>query len=283
MPGGAGVPAFPAYEAARPVAGSRLASIVLADNPSPMTMEGTNSVVLRAPGGAASVVIDPGPEDEAHATALAGAAGDVALVLVTHRHGDHTDGIDAFARRTGAPVRAALAEHCRDGAPLDDGEVLEVAGLHLRVLATPGHTADSLSFVVADAAAGAADGGAAGIDCVVLGDTILGRDSTVLDASDGSLAAYLDSLEALQALGEGIPGVPGHGPDVADVRAAAAGLEEHRRDRLAQVREAVAELGPEAGPAELTRHIYTEVTDEVLLAAAEQSTRVALGYIAERG
>ena len=54
---------FPAYEALRAVAGSRVASVVLCDNPSPMTMEGTNSVVLRAPGAAQSVVVDPGPED----------------------------------------------------------------------------------------------------------------------------------------------------------------------------------------------------------------------------
>lgn len=267
---------FPAYEALRAVAGTRAASVVLCDNPSPMTMEGTNSVVLRAPGATVSVVVDPGPEDTAHAQALAEAAGEAALVLITHRHGDHIDGIDEFVRLTGAPVRALLSEHCRGAEPLVDGEVVEVeaAGLRVGVVATPGHTADSISLDVA------LSGGET--DCVVLGDTILGRDSTVLDSTDGSLPDYLDSLRTLQRFA-GRPGVPGHGPDVADVAAAAAALEAHRNSRLEQVREAIARLGADAGAAEITRDIYTEVTDPVLLAAAEQSTRVAMDYIAERG
>lgn len=265
---------FPAYEALRAVAGSRVASVVLCDNPSPMTMEGTNSVVLRAPGAAQSVVVDPGPEDAGHAKALAESAGEVALVLITHRHGDHTDGIDEFVRLTGAPVRALRSAHCRSAEPLVDGEDVEAAGLQIGVVATPGHTADSISLDVALA------GGET--DCVVLGDTILGRDSTVLDSTDGSLPEYLDSLRELQRFA-GRPGVPGHGPDVADVAAAAAALEAHRNSRLDQVREAIARLGADAGAAEITRDIYTEVTDQVLLAAAEQSTRVAMDYIAERG
>jgi len=278
---------FPAYETPRAVAGSTLASVVLCENPSAMTMEGTNSVILRAPGSRTSVVIDPGPSDAAHAEALARAAGEVELVLVTHRHGDHTDGIDGFAALAPAPVRAALPEHCRGGETLDDGEVIRAAGLHIGVLATPGHTADSVSFVVAadSPGVGSGVGEGEGADCIVLGDTILGRDSTVLDATDGSLASYLDSLEGIRGVAgdRALPGVPGHGPDIADTAAAATGLAEHRQARLQQVRDAVAELGPDASAEELTRHIYTEVTDSTLLAAAEQSTRVALGYIAERG
>lgn len=265
---------FPAYETPRAVGGSRAATIVLCDNPSPMTMEGTNSVVLRAPGVAASVVVDPGPEDARHARALAEAAGDVELVLITHRHGDHTDGIDEFVALIGAPVRALAPAYCRGAEPLVAGEVIEAAGLRIGVVPTPGHTADSISLDVALASGEP--------DCIVLGDTILGRDSTVLDATDGSLIAYLDSLRSLQAF-PGRPGVPGHGPDIADVAAAAAALEAHRNSRLDQVREAKARLGDGAGAAEITRDIYTEVTDPVLLAAAEQSTRVAMDYISERG
>lgn len=265
---------FPAYETVRAVAGTRAVSVVLCDNPSAMTMEGTNSVVLRAPGAAGSVVVDPGPEDASHARVLAEAAGDTQLVLITHRHGDHTDGIDLFREITGAPVRALVPEHCRAAEPLADGEVVEAAGLHIRVVATPGHTADSISLDVR-LASGDADG-------IVLGDTILGRDSTVLDSTDGSLPAYLDSLRTLQDFA-GRPGVPGHGPDVPDVSAAAAALETHRNARLDQVREAIARLGSRISAGEITKDIYTEVTDPVLLAAAEQSTRVAMDYIAERG
>lgn len=275
---GTAAPEFPAYGQLRPV--TPLAGIVLCDNPSPMTMEGTNSVVLRAAPDAAAVVIDPGPVDDAHAARLAELAGEIALVLVTHRHPDHTGGIDELHRLTGAPVRAIRAEFCRAADPLVDGQVLDVAGLRLTIFATPGHTADSIAVGIA-AAGGAVSGG--GFDSIMLADTILGRDSTVLDAEDGSLVDYLDSLALLERVGAGVIGLPSHGPDVPDVAAAAAALAAHRRKRLDQVRAAVAELGEQASAAELTRHIYTEITDPVLLGAAEQSTRVALDYIARRG
>lgn len=280
--GAGAAPEFPAYEQLRPV--TPLAGIVLCDNPSPMTMEGTNSVVLRAAPDAPAVVIDPGPVDDAHAARLAEIAGEVALVLVTHRHPDHTGGIDELHRLTGAPVRAIRAEFCRSAEPLGDGQVLDVAGLRLTVFATPGHTADSIAVGIAAAGADPAAGDDAGrFDSIMLADTILGRDSTVLDAEDGSLVDYLDSLELLERVGAGVIGLPSHGPDVPDVAEAAAALAAHRRKRLDQVRAAVAELGEQATAGELTRHIYTEVTDPVLLGAAEQSTRVALDYIVRRG
>lgn len=265
---------FPAYGQLRPV--TPLAGILLANNPSPMTMEGTNSVIVRSPGGPATI-IDPGPEDHEHIEKLAATDG-VELVLVTHRHADHTAGIDALYERIKVPVRAMRAEFCRDAEPLGDGEDIRIAGVRLGILATPGHTADSIAVTIASATAPAGR-----YDSIMLADTILGRDSTVLDAEDGSLADYLDSLATLERLGEKVIGLPSHGPDVLDTAKAAASLAAHRQARLDQVRAARAELGAQASPAELTRHIYTEVTDPVLLAAAEQSTRVALDYIAERG
>lgn len=266
---------FPAYETLRPV--TSLAGVILCDNPSEMTFEGTNTVVLRAPGSATSVVIDPGPGDRGHAERIAALAGEVELVLVTHRHPDHTGGTDDLRDLVGAPVRAPRAEDCRDAATLDDDEEIHAAGLDIRVVATPGHTADSVSFEVRPAGSGFT----VAPDCVVLGDTILGRDSTVLDSTDGDLGDYLESMELLAARADGVTGIPGHGPDVENTGRAAQVLGQHRRDRLDQIIAARAELGRGADAAAITRHIYRDVTP-FLLKVAEQSTEVALRYLDRR-
>ncbi len=157
-------PAHPAYGQLRPV--TETAAVLLAENPGLMTLEGTNTWVLRAPGSPELVVVDPGPDDDAHIARLT-ELGRIALVLISHRHGDHTGAIDKLADATGAPVYAAGSGYQRRmGGGLTDGTVLEAAGLRIKVLATPGHTADSLSFLVDDA--------------VLTADTVLGRGTTVI-------------------------------------------------------------------------------------------------------
>ena len=99
------------------------------------------------------------------------------------------------------------------GEGLHEGDVIAAAGVELRVWATPGHTADSLSFLLGG------DVGAGGAG-VLTGDTVLGRGSTVIAEPDGDLAAYLISLRRLLSLG-GVRVLPGHGADVADAGAAA--------------------------------------------------------------
>jgi glyoxylase-like metal-dependent hydrolase (beta-lactamase superfamily II) len=106
-----------------------------------MSLDGTNSYLIAAPGAAARVAVDPGPRDEPHLQALAG-DGPVELILITHRHADHTAAAARFSALTGAPVRAADPAHCHGAPPLQDGEVIRAAGTDIRVLATPGHTAD---------------------------------------------------------------------------------------------------------------------------------------------
>lgn len=267
---------FPAYETLRPV--TDLSGVILCDNPSEMTFEGTNTVVLRAPGSPTCVVVDPGPDDRAHAERIAAIVGEIELVVVTHRHGDHTDGIDHLRAFTSAPVRAVEERFCRDAAPLvtdgDDDEVIHAAGLDITVLGTPGHTADSVSLEVRPAGAGFT----ARPDCVVLGDTILGRDSTVLDSTDGDLGDYLGSMDLLAARADGVIGIPGHGPDVENTGRAAQVLGQHRRDRLEQIIAARAELGRDASAEAITQHIYRDVTP-FLLKVAEQSTKVALRHL----
>jgi glyoxylase-like metal-dependent hydrolase (beta-lactamase superfamily II) len=245
------------------------ARCVLAPNPSIMTLDGTNTWVLREPGARRSVVVDPGPLDESHLAAVAEVAGEVGTVLLTHGHPDHSEGARSFAERVGCGVRALDPQHRLGSEGLGDGDVVEVDGLEIRVVGTPGHTSDSLSFLVP------ADG------AVLTGDTVLGRGTTVVAHPDGKLGAYLDSLQRLHALAsaqEARAVWPGHGPVIEDALGALDHYLSHRQQRLEQVREALRVLGPSATPREVVEHVYTDV-DPVLWGAAELSVRAQLEYL----
>ena len=241
------------------------AAVLTADNPGPMTLTGTNSYLLAGPSAQSVVVVDPGPDDPAHQRALAAAAGRVELILLTHRHADHSGGVELLHRLTGAPVRAADPSWCRGvGGPLRDGELVERADLRIRVLATPGHTSDSMCFDVAG-------------DGVLTGDTVLGAGTTVIDHPDGSLRAYLDSLRALMALGVR-PVLPAHGPQRDDLAALCAQYLAHRELRLDQIRAALAGLGPDATVGQVTDAVYAD-TDASVRPAAERSVAAQLTYL----
>jgi len=251
----------PAYGRLRPVTDT--ASVLLANNPGLLTLDGTNTWVLQGPGSDEVVVVDPGPDDDEHIAKIAG-LGRIALVLISHRHGDHTDAIDKLVDLTGAPVRSAGSGFLRGlSAELTDGEVIDAAGLRITVLATPGHTADSLSFVLDDA--------------VLTADTVLGRGTTVIDKEDGSLADYLESLRRLKGLGRRAV-LPGHGPNLADLEAVASGYLTHRHERLEQVRAALRDLGDDATTREIVEYVYVDV-DEKLWDAAEWSVQAQLDYL----
>jgi glyoxylase-like metal-dependent hydrolase (beta-lactamase superfamily II) len=257
---------------------STFARLVLAPNAGPMTLDGTNSYVLQAPGSGGVVVVDPGPSDAAHLAALAG-AGRVELVLVTHHHADHTESLGAFHEMTDAPVRAIDPAFCLGGEPLADGERIVAAGLQIDVVATPGHTADSVCFSLpGDRLADAGDDDAHGT--VLTGDTILGRGTTIIADPDGALGPYLDSLEVLRALGTpGAAGVlPGHGPVLPDLAAICRAYLAHRAERLDQVRAALRELGADAGAGAVTDLVYAD-TDASVRSAAEASVRAQLAYV----
>jgi glyoxylase-like metal-dependent hydrolase (beta-lactamase superfamily II) len=250
-----------------PLAASPLTAFFLAPNPGPMSLDGTNSYVISAPGARASVVVDPGPADEGHLRRLAG-LGRVELVLVTHRHADHTAGSLRLHELTGAPVRAADPRHCHGGEPLQDGETIQAAGVRIRALATPGHTSDSVCFQLPD------DGRQGS---VLTGDTILGRGTTMLDYPDGKLGDYLRSLDRLEALGPATV-LPAHGPVLPSLEAIARAYREHRHDRLAQIRAALARLGGDATVAAVADAAYADVEPSVRR-AAEMSVAAQLDYL----
>ncbi len=247
---------------------SSLTASLLAPNPGPMSLDGTNSYLLRRAGHSGVVVVDPGPQDDAHLQALA-EAGDVELILVTHRHADHTAGSALLHELTGAPVRAADPLHCHGGGePLRDGEVIDAAGVEIRVVATPGHTSDSVCFHLPE------DGPHGS---VLTGDTVLGRGTTMLDYPDGKLADYLASLDRLEALGQAAV-LPAHGPALPSIEAIARAYRDHRNDRLEQIRAALVRLGPAAGVREVTDAVYTDVGPSVRR-AAETSVAAQLDYL----
>jgi glyoxylase-like metal-dependent hydrolase (beta-lactamase superfamily II) len=165
---------------------------VRAPNPSPLTLEGTNSYVV------GRWVVDPGPADRDHLDAIRRAAeGEVEGVLLTHSHADHAEGAD----RLGAAVTL----------PGDGDEVGP-----FRAVATPGHSPDSVCLLL---------GGA----CFT-GDTVLGAGSVFIAPGEGSLSAYLDSLRRLRELDLEVL-CPGHGPYVRDPYAKLDEYLEHRLDR----------------------------------------------------
>ena len=250
------------------------ARCVLAPNPTVMTLDGTNTWVLREPGARRSVVVDPGPLIESHLDAVAEVAGEVGVVLLTHGHLDHSEAARELAERMGCGVRALDPQHRLGAEGLGGGDVVAVDGLEVHVVGTPGHTADSLSFLLpADRA-------------VLTGDTVLGRGTTVVAHPDGRLGAYLDSLHRLHALAEAreVDAVwPGHGPVIGDALAALDFYLAHRKERLEQVREALRDLDPDRPDLAraVVEKVYVEV-DPVLWGAAELSVRAQVEYLRNR-
>ena len=252
---------------------------VLAPNASPMTLDGTNTWVLREPGARRSVVVDPGPPDPAHLAAVREAAGEVGVVLLTHHHLDHSEAAREFAESVGCGVRALDPAYRLGSEGLGAADVVAVDGLEVHVVATPGHTSDSLSFLLP------AEG------AVLTGDTVLGRGTTVVAHPDGQLGAYLDSLDRLHRLvaeEEADTIWPGHGPVIADALGALDFYIAHRRERLDQVRDALRTfhararagepLDHDAMPRQVVEIVYADV-DPVLWGAAELSVRAQLDYL----
>ena len=267
------------YGVAEPV--SPLVTRVLAHNPSPFTMSGTGTFIV---GTRSVAVIDPGPEDPAHLAALQAAIGgrEVAAILVTHTHKDHSPLARALAAATGAPVMGCAplvagepGQQQEEGfdtgyAPdrvLEGGEAVEGEGWTLSAVHTPGHTSNHLCFALAEEAA------------LFSGDHVMGWSTTVIIPPDGSMRAYMASLDLLAAREDRLY-YPTHGPAVDRPRSHVRGLILHRRQREAQILRQLGE-GATTIPAMVER-MYANV-DRRLWVAAGQSVLSHLIDLAERG
>jgi glyoxylase-like metal-dependent hydrolase (beta-lactamase superfamily II) len=216
---------------------------VLAPNPGVRELDGTNTWVV---GDAPAVVIDPGPELEAHLSEVVRAAGSVGRIVLTHDHPDHAPGAGRLSDMTGAPVCAirppAGGERVRDGTRVSSEDT------SLVVVATPGHTADHAAlFLEPDRA-------------LFTGDAVLGRGTSVIDPPEGDLAAYLRSLHRMRDL-EPRTIHPGHGPLVLD---AIAKLDEYLAHREERERQIVDAIGADTRSIdELVAEIYADYPPDV--------------------
>lgn len=229
-----------------------------------MTLEGTNTWIL---GSRRTIVVDPGPDDEGHLRRVADEAGDVALILLTHGHPDHSAGARTLAQRLGVPVRAVDPTHRLGEEGLGDGEHVTVDDLVVTVLATPGHSSDHVCFVLPEQGA------------VLTGDHVLGRGTTVVAHPDGRMRDYLDSLSRLADVGA-TRLLPGHGPIVDDPAEVIAYYVRHRAERLREV-EAAVHAGAKTAR-EVVERVYADV-DRALWGAAEWSVRAQLDLLVETG
>ncbi|MGH3665968.1 MAG: MBL fold metallo-hydrolase, partial [Egibacteraceae bacterium] len=221
---------------------------VLAPNPSPLTLEGTNTYLLGEPGSGEVAIVDPGPDLLAHRaavdTAVAARDARVAAVVITHHHADHAEAA-GWAADWGVELSAFTPSLLDvDAAPLRDGDRLQRAGLTLEAVHTPGHASDHLCLRVAETGV------------VLTGDHILGRGTTVVLWPDGDMAAYLASLRRLAAC-DATALYPGHGPVLDDPATVIQTYLTHRLEREQQV---LAALGAgDETPAGVVVRVYADV------------------------
>ncbi|MGB3280424.1 MAG: MBL fold metallo-hydrolase [Pseudorhodobacter sp.] len=263
---------------------------VLAPNPSPMTLHGTNSYIV---GTGDVALIDPGPNIAAHGAALMQALDKgerISHILVTHSHVDHSPLARPMAEALGVPIyafgpsSAGRSPQMQDLAAkgliaggegidasfspditLADGEPLAHGDWALTALHTPGHLSNHLCFAVNDV--------------LFSGDHVMGWASSLVSPPDGDMAAYMASTRRLAALDWSVIHA-GHGAPITDPAARLAFLIHHREHREAAI---LAELAKgEATIPALTETLYTD-TPSALLPAAQRNVLAHLLDLVQRG
>jgi hydroxyacylglutathione hydrolase len=248
---------------------------IRADNPSPMTGDGTNTYIL---GDSKLCIIDPGPDDGGHLDKLLCAIGQrhVTCILVTHSHKDHSLLAPALSLETGAPVLAygdsaagrseeicALADRGLAGGGegvdrnfkpdrcLHDGATIDFGDGQIVAHWTPGHMANHICYQWND--------------MVFTGDHVMGWAPSLVSPPDGDMGAYMRSLQKLAVLDADIFH-SGHGAPITDPATRIAELLDHRRKRESAVLAALQD-----GPAtidDLTTKVYTDLGPTLQKAAA---------------
>ncbi len=258
-----------------------LVARLLAPNPSPYTYTGTQVYLV---GTSDLAVIDPGPDDPEHVTAIIEAIGGrpVSAIVVTHTHRDHSPASRALSQATGAPIVGCTALALDDLGPradasfdadyvpdlvLNDGESVSGAGWTLTAVATPGHTSNHLCFALPESGA------------LFTGDHVMGWSTSVVSPPDGDMAAYMASLDKLMQRDDRVY-FPAHGDPIDRPQRLVRGLLGHRKQREGQILRLLA-TGPDNITA-MAEKMYVGL-DRRLLPAAERSVLAHLIDLRERG
>ena len=281
---------------------------VRADNISPMTVVGTNTFIIHTPGAGKALVVDPGPADVRHLTAVMDACeqrgAEVAGVFITHTHSDHIGGTDLLLHllehgkdsvdpdnipealngnrfqpiRVGCRAKAAFGEtfvpvYASDLGNCPEGEFAPFEGLpRLSLVALPGHSDDTVGIIMHDEKA------------AITGDQIFRFWSSVVMYGNGNVGDYLDSLDKLESLvreGTVEQFVPAHGYPIDQPLKALEGYRAHRLERLAQI-EQVIDSGAGFDSDAVVKGVYGDVDDPTLLRAAYCTTYAQLVYLAKQ-
>jgi len=254
---------------------------VLAGNPSPFTYTGTQTYIV---GHGEVAVIDPGPDDANHLSALVNAvAGEqVIAIMCTHTHRDHSPAAVALKAATGAPVIGCAPLVLDDAGPRADasfdtsyapdrvlggGEQVRGDGWTLEAVATPGHTSNHLCYALRESGA------------LFTGDHVMGWSTTVVSPPDGDMAAFMASLDLLLAREDRVY-YPAHGEPVDTPQRLVRGLAGHRRQREGQILRILGEA-PAAIP-DMVARMYVGL-DPRLNGAAGRSVLAHLIDLRNRG